>query len=468
MSDTARRTCLFFLDRLGSEIERLNEGSFPGHHTGPRKWLQFTRGLVDTALGYLQRAADPTLQPEEAAKLLSEAELLGGTAYDWVNFAAGTDARNIPHQVVGPFRRWVEGLLITNTLFFRAEHLSNYELGTLDASRSVKGLPHPSESLKKAAAEIVWPVQRVTVPSQSMAMLPHFAVVAHELGHSIQDKILPDFTGHEQDQAQIFTRVRSRITNNGGSFGHVETLRCQEIAGYWLNEMKADAVGYILTGPAFFFALSSFLELTGAVYGIGPTHPPSDLRLSQLIQALSSRGSPSFAQVFQTLGINLEIDLTCPNLSYCPKADTLFIELQQGDNAISMVDAAICVELIQFFNLSAPKIYTAAEQYISNIAPQLVYTPSAFATDINRHLELLLTLVPPIEYRDGDVVRATELASILNIGWVVLLKDLGRMPKMRTSAGRNETAVKMERLHELLLKAVELSEARRLWEEQIL
>jgi hypothetical protein len=56
------------------------------------------------------------------------------------------------------------------------------------------------------------------------------------------------------------------------------------------------------------------------------------------------------------------------------------------------------------------------------------------------------------------------LASILNIGWATLLTRLDRIPDKGGTAGLSD-ARRFDQLHQLLLKAVELSEARRLWSE---
>lgn len=131
--ETAGQACSFFLARLESEIAKLRQVDFPGHDTGPRKWLSFMSGVLDTAAGYLRVAMDPATSPAERSKLVKDAELLGSNAYDFLTIVAGADATQIPHQVVAPFKRWVERLHITNTIFFRAEHLSNYELARYNA-----------------------------------------------------------------------------------------------------------------------------------------------------------------------------------------------------------------------------------------------------------------------------------------------------------------------------------------------
>jgi hypothetical protein len=63
---------------------------------------------------------------------VKDAERVGNDAYQLLTFVAGADSTQIPHQVVAPFQRWVDALGIKQTIFFRAEHLPNYELTTID------------------------------------------------------------------------------------------------------------------------------------------------------------------------------------------------------------------------------------------------------------------------------------------------------------------------------------------------
>ena len=128
-NQAARQGCSFFLARLEAEVARLREVTFPGHHTGPRKWLNFVAGVIDTARGYLELAANTATPSDQASKLIKDAERLGDLAYKSLTHVAGADATQIPHQVVAPFQRWVERLGITNTIFFRAEHLHITNLG---------------------------------------------------------------------------------------------------------------------------------------------------------------------------------------------------------------------------------------------------------------------------------------------------------------------------------------------------
>ena len=364
-----RQFCAFFLARLAHETARSKEATYPGHAVGPRKWLNFVSGLIDTAAAYLNTAARSTTSPADASKLIREGEKLGDWAYRALGHLAGSDATHIPHEIVAPFQRWVNGLNIKNTIFFRAEHLPNYELAWFDLSHLRTDLNDPSKSLVSAIDRIDWPVLRVTVPSQALGMLPHYAVVGHELGHAIQDRIRLDLSLYN-DQLQA---CQQSIKNRLGSFGSREQLRLTEILSNWINELKADAIGHHLSGPAFYFALSGYLELAGRSYGISPTHPPSDLRRRMLVNQLGS-GSPSFITIFEDetkLGITETINSS--NVPVCPAADQLFSELQR----IYEPDvAAICVSLVPYLEAIGHVIFSESYNYLKRRAPKLIYKPS--------------------------------------------------------------------------------------------
>jgi hypothetical protein len=421
-------------------------------HFGRTRYWSIVLGAVTAATNYSSKSK----------QFLEDAETIGEHAYIFLQHVTGADATQIPHEIVAPFQRWVAGLKITNTIFFRSEHLANYELWQMDA-RSLK-YPNASQTLLTAIGEIEWPILRVTVPGHAMDMLPHFAVVAHELGHAIQDRIRPNLGPYAADRRICDARIAQRLGGRGIQFGTAERLRVTTIFDKWLNEIKADSVGHFLVGPAFFFALFGFLELSGRSYGISDTHPPSDLRRELLLEQLKI-GMPSLASTFETkTSVAITATINSPNISACPSGNTLFQELE---SAYTITDAAICTELIPYLRTIGPAVFIASKNYLDQICPELVYSPAQLAADLGDPLEMLSALVPPIEARDNVAGQANAmgLASILNIGWATLLTRLSHIPDKGGDPTRSD-ARRFEQLHQLLLKAVELSEARMLWNEQ--
>lgn len=387
---------------------------------------------------------------------------MGNYAYGCLGHVAGADASQIPHEIVAPFQRWVDQLDIQNTIFFRAEHLPNYELGVFYLNYFSTISPC-SPSLNSALANFgSLPVLRVTVPGYAMGMLPHFAVVAHELGHAIQTKIKPDFSSHKQAADDCYKRIKTRLDTKDIVLNQKILFQISNIQNNWINELKADAVGHCVVGPAFFFALCGFLELSGRNYGVSSTHPPSSLRQTLLIKQLSSENK-SFIDVFYAkTGLKIDKDTNGPHIPECPKANTLVQKLERN---FDYTYAVICTELIPFISAIGADIYGAAISYLQTSAAEIIYTPDQLEADLKYHLDPLCNLVPPIETLNAKGAHAASLSSILNVGWAGLLTRLDNFPEPAGNDG-DVKAKKMERLHELLLKAVELSEARLLWEEQ--
>lgn len=460
--ESARQACLYYLARLRGEVDRLSALTYPGHHHGPKQWLAIVGGVIDTAVGYLETAADPLTPDLDASALIRDAERLGGNAYDLLQHAHGADASGIPHQIVGPFRRWVDGLGITNTIFFRADHVANYELATFDLRPYIRNINSPAQTLIDAGAAVDWPFRRVTVPSQAMGILPHFAIIGHELGHAIQDQIKIDISPYGMQDADSVSRTEHRLRAAGLTFTPQDNVKRTKIALSWINELKSDAVGHYLAGPALFFALAAFLELTGHGWGLGETHPPSELRRKLLFDRLSS-GSPSYSDVFEKhTGVRLAVDMNSPHIDSLPPPDDLFRALSPK---LGVVTAAICVELIPLLEALADDIFRGAEAFLGSANAEMIYDPRELDADLGAHLAPLRTLIPPIEARTAAGADAASLAGILNVGWAALTTQLPAIPSPSGGNGANDVTRKMEMVHELLLKGVELSEARRLWEE---
>ena len=310
----ARRACGFYLARLRTEILRQRTNVFPGHHPGPRKWLNLIAGFVETAESYIKRSVTEA-DPDLAGFWVIEAEEMGNRAYELLEHMAGADADHIPHQVVAPFQRWVNGLDIENTIFFRAEHAANYELSSVEYD--IASIIGASASLLEAESAIQWPLLRVTVPEQALGMLPHFAVVAHELGHAIEDRVDFNFVNYNSQWQEVLARIENRI----GSLTTDDNILAHQVLSDWVIELKADAVGHYVTGPAFFFAFAGFLELSGHGYGLGDMHPPSIIRLSLLSSHLT-KGSPSYASIYKEKGgFEVEPLATSPSVLKLPSAE---------------------------------------------------------------------------------------------------------------------------------------------------
>ncbi len=373
---------------------------------------------------------------------------------------AGTD--ELSYSIIPPLQRWFNELNIKNSTLFRAELLANYELRSIEDRTFRYRDPTPG-LVKSLDHDIQWPFLRVTVPAKAFSTIPHMAIVAHEIGHALFQQYHWTITSFVQTEG---TALQQRIaTRLGASHIAASTNKILNVVLWnWIEELAADAFAFFLTGPAIFFSLPEFFQFLGSGYGMYDTHPAHDLRRRTLFVKLFDGTPNSFADVFsdatgQTLTeeFNSPLVLTTPQDAAQVEADMLGLDF-------SREQAVVMAEL----HTSIPKlidaVYAQAGDYLNRTAPDAIYSPQRYKIDLELHMPSMLEAVPPIETGDtlSDKVP-TDFASILNVGWAVLLTRLDdlrvRVPKSdRYGAGR------LDVLQGLLSKAVELSEARRTWQ----
>jgi len=126
--------------------------------------------------------------------------------------------------------------------------------------------------------------------------------------------------------------------------------------------------------------------------------------------------------------------------------------------------AAVLAELHGSIVKLVPIIYEHVLQYLRDNASDALYSPAMFDQDLTDHLGALLEAVPPIEAGTlAEGKTPADFASILNVGWAVLLTKLSEL-QVKPSGPDPFGSDRTERLQGLLSKAVELSEARRIWQ----
>jgi hypothetical protein len=199
-------------------------------------------------------------------------------------------------------------------------------------------------------------------------------------------------------------------------------------------------------------------------HGIGPTHPAHRLRRAVLFRQLKT-GSPSFASVFKKYTrVTLTEDLGSSLLPTVPDKATLSKEIFLRTRNDRM--AAVISELNESAPDLANEVYRQVHNHLAATAPNHRYTVSQFEKDLKNHLEAITFTIPPIE--TGDILgqrTPCSLTSILNIGWAAVLTKVDKI-MVRPDHEHPHTG-NLITVHNLLLKAVELSEAKRRWEAAI-
>lgn len=460
--DRTRLSVSFLIKRLHTQSIELGQHQFPGNHPGPLKWLNVIEGLLDTAKNLLEQSVSQSTT--ESLSSIHDAAHLANTAYDCFRLFDGADVEDLPYSTIAPLQRWCDELNISFETLFRAELVANYEVRPFH-DRNFREIRNPSDSLTKAIDDIKWPIVRITVPSRDFATLPHFAIVAHELGHILYSQM--NWDGNEIEGELV--KIRDELYANIAIRLKVTTLSSEaktvfkEILSRWIEELAADAFAFYLTGPAIFFALSDFLQLLVGSYGMSKSHPANDLRRAILFEQLEKEGGESqksFADIFlENTGEQLTIDFNSALLKETPDSDTIFKDMLKT----SKIEAAVMAELHQSMKIFVSVIYRNVAGHIKGQANSSIYTTTKYEKDLKAHLEPMLGAIPPIEIGDTLETKApTEFATILNVGWATMLTKL---PNLKVAVSNElDDAEKLEKFHDLLLKSIELSEARRVWE----
>lgn len=453
----ARRSVKLYLDRLRSQVNILLGQQYPGDHPGPKLWLSLIVGVLDTADEYIAATTIAGTDPTEAQDRVSDSAELARLAYKSLQFIIGAGIEDLPYPIIQPLQRWFDRFGVKNTTFFHVEHRPIYELFTKDSDEFVR-IRNQSPRLQSAIKKITWPLLRITVPSKELGILPYYSIVAHELGHAIYSSIPLDFSRYSGKEDLVTANIYKEISGI-----HIDPSGFQkEFTASWIKELAADAVAFYITGPALFFALSEFFQHADGSYGLCDTHPPFDLRRRMLYSKLREGGDSSYASVLQKSGgVTLTEDFNSILLVTRPSKEAIYKDMKSFYNHEK---ACVLKELSEYIEEIAPSIYEQIETYLKENYPDQLYSPRQLEEDLNNHLEPMLAAIPPIEKGIAlDKRTPTEFATILNVGWTVLLTKLDEL-RVRVEDPDTFGSQKAESLHSLLLKAVELSETRRLWD----
>ena len=452
---------------LRKQVNAYKEYRFPGDHGGPRKWLAIIIGLLDTAEANVKAVREKESQPDEAIRAATQCTEF---AYEYLEAFRGAGQEELFYPVVPPLQRMCDALKLKNDFFYRADISSNYELRELDL-QGLDDLRRRTPTLRDAVDAVVPPFTRVTMPSRAFSILPHFAIVGHEIGHAIQNRLgkkdQPVAEENRPDFKVLLKRIEGRLRRD---YPDLKLSRSQIEEGAkvvftnWSIEFAADAFGFYLMGPAMFFALSEFLLITASGWGASRDYPPNHLRRDFLFQQMKAGGEKSFARVFEReTGEKLTITINNALIPVETGTERIYDDIRAGGDPERGLTACAAAELVVEMRGLRPDIYKFAFDRIASIDRELIYSPERFARDLKEHVPAMVYAIPPIESYNKMTgkMMPVDFVSILNIGWVVLLTKLEELKIGEAKIPRDR---RVEVLQGLISKAVELSEARRVWE----
>jgi len=415
---------------------------------GSKQLLRFVKDAAIGLLGLLESersiADSDVLSASELETRLDRITKLIPYLHILLGFVEGSEVHRSPGQLIRPLRRYVRSIIPGSEIVVKSKAELNYSIQDI------------AEPLRKLSSII--PLQSnsglperlfvVNIPAVESGQILIHGVLAHELGHALYKKhglaakLLPDIKVNE-DLIRVMSEA-SLLQGPPPGLRKREWITEQvtsRITG-WVMELSSDAIGIRLFGPALFFAEVHLMTAFKHIDQGSVSHPPNRLRVRLMMRMLK--------QLYELgkLHENLQTFLRdWDEVSAIPiAARTKFDEL-----AIDSINQSALDLIIDASATAVP-------------LPQS-YASSQFDKDTRELSPLFINFVPPGETGIYGRALPVKLASIINAGWHVYLCDFDIF-RQRLHAGDSETRfAAATKLHELVLKALEISEMKTAWEE---
>jgi hypothetical protein len=408
--EVARHRC----EGLTRETKQLKNKDYSSR--GSNILIEFVEKATGSVLAYLQK--EETLPDKD---LLAEDELedrihrvskLLPFLHYLLGFVEGSEIGVAPVPLVLQLRRLAGDIIPGSEVAISARPDLNYSI--LEVASVVRAVLNQTP-LKDCCDVLPSSLFVVTIPrAESTDVLLH-CILSHELGHGLYEKhglaakILPKIEIDQKSVKGLASAIVSQLPGTAPPLFEVElrNIITQQVTGRiskWTQELCSDAFGIELFGPAYYFSFIYFSLAFAHLDKESATHPPHRLRLKLM------------ARILRRL---------YPESCFKPTVRK-FIEYWESLSikAIPIKDA------------------------IARIEP------------------LLINVIPPGEDFSEGQYKPTEMSSILNVGWDVMLSEL---PALSANLPKQETASSYQlrqKLQKLLVKALEISDTKLSWEEK--
>jgi hypothetical protein len=390
------------------------------------------------------------LTPSQLETRLHRIAKLLPLLHQLLGFVDGSDIHRSPGQLVPTLRRYTQSILPTSEIVVSSKPELNYSIH--DIAGPLREL-FAGTSLEESCRLLPELLFMLNIPSAESGQVLIHGVLAHELGHALYNRkeIAKDLLPKIRINEELVRSLAKAMFDNQQKQGNpTPELRLRNQVTHeitarvhgWVKELSSDAIGIRLFGPALFFAEAHLLISLRPIDKGTATHPPSRLRIRLMMRMLK--------QLY-------EVDKWHGELQGFSKAwDEVSAEHIPWANSYDQV-------ALEAINDTALDLISEA----SAIATSSVqcYSSARFVQDVSDMGPLFLSCIPPGDAgADGPGAR-TAMASIINAGWHVYLCDFEAFRKGLHSNDSDTRFAVAAKLHELVLKALEISEIRTMWEE---
>jgi hypothetical protein len=415
---------------------------------GSKQLLKIVHSAAITLQGLLEDenavAISEPLTASELETRLDRTTKLIPYLHMLLGFVDGSDVHRSPGQLIRPLRRYVQSIIPASEIVVRSKAELNYSIQ--DIAEPLRRLAdklslHSSSGLPERLFV-------VNIPAVESGQILIHGVLAHELGHALYKK--HDLAGKLLPDIRVNEALIKAMSEAPQPQGPPPGLRLREwiteqvtsrITG-WVMELSSDAIGIRLFGPALFFAEVHLMTGFKHIDQGSVSHPPNRFRVKLMMHMLK--------QLY--------------------RVDKLHKDLQAFLGAWDEASDAPIVARSTFDKLAIESINEKAIDLIIQASATAFpdsqsYTGAQFDKDVAELSPLFMNYIPPGETGPCGRGAPVRLPSIINAGWHVYLCDFEAFRK-KLHAGDSATRfAAATKLHELVLKALEISEMKTAWEE---
>ncbi|HYM74788.1 MAG TPA: hypothetical protein VE377_02325 [Candidatus Dormibacteraeota bacterium] len=368
-----------------------------------------------------------------------------------LGFVEGSEVHRSPAQLIPTLRRYAQSILPDSEIVVRSKPELNYSIQDIakPLAELFKGTP-----LETSCSKLPDRLFMMSIPGVESGHILIHAVLSHELGHALYNKkeiakeLLPKIGFNENLVKGLVKMMFENQEKQGNPTPELRIRKqvTQEITGRvhgWIKELCSDAIGIRLFGPALFFAAAHLLTSLRPLDKSSETHPPLRLRTKLMIRMLKELYTVERWHDELQAFVRLWDEVSGEPIFSTNPYDQIALETV-NDAALDLISAA-------------------SDTATASLS---CYTSSQFTRDIKVLAPLLLSYIPPGEVGPyGQCGTAEKLASIINSGWHVYLCDFETFKQNLHPNDARTRFSAATKLHELVLKALEISGIQVAWEE---
>ncbi len=448
--EVARHRC----EGLARETQRLKNRDYGS--VGSTLLVEFVAKATHAVLAYLQseeKLPDSNLltEPELEDRIHRVSKLIPFLHY-LLGFVASSEIGQAPYPLVSQLRRLAASVIPGSEVVVTTRPELNYSI--LEVASSIREVLLPTP-LKDCCNSLPPSLFVITIPrvESTDVLLP--CILSHELGHGLYQRhklaatILPKIQIDENAIKSVATAIVSQMPGKAPPLLEVElrTVITQQVTGRvskWTQELCSDAFGIQLFGPSYYFSFIYFSLAFTHLDKESATHPPNRLRLKLM---------------------NRVLHRLYPDSCFEERVHD-FIKYwdAQSRKPTNVKDQ---VARIALAGISADSVLESIDSETQGaIEAGMSYNAVKYVNDVKTLKPLLIQAIPPGETLVEGKLIPNGLASILNAGWHLQLSGLAPLAANVSFSEAASPYDLREKLHKLLLKALEISETTRSWQEK--